>query len=78
MNGWIAPAGGNVSERMIGEKDARKAAVDLYLTVLSRPPTDEEAADVARMLGVPAKEKPAVVHELVWGLLTSAEFRFNH
>ena len=26
--------------------------MDLYLTVLSRPPTDEEAADVARMLGV--------------------------
>ena len=48
VNGWIAPAGGNVSERMVGEKDARKAAVDLYLTVLSRPPTDEEAADVAR------------------------------
>ncbi len=78
LNGWIAPAGGNVSERMIGEKDARKSALDLYLTVLSRPPTDEEAADVARMLGVPAKEKPAVVQELVWGLLTSAEFRFNH
>ena len=27
---------------------------------------------------VPAKEKPAVVQELVWGLLTSVEFRFNH
>ncbi len=63
---------------MIGEKDARKAAEDLYLTVLSRPPTAEESADVARLLAVPDAEKRAVVQELVWGLLTSAEFRFNH
>ncbi len=78
INGWIAPAAGNVSQRMIGEKDGRKAALDLYLTILCRPPTDDESADVARLLSVPDKEKPAVVQELVWGLLASAEFRFNH
>ncbi len=38
INSWIAPAGGNVSERMIQEKDPRKAADDLYMTILSRPP----------------------------------------
>ncbi len=78
IQGWIAPAGGNVSERMIAEKDARKAAEDLYLTILSRPPTEDEAAEAMRLLGVPAKEKPAVVQGLVWGLLASVEFRFNH
>jgi hypothetical protein len=78
INGWIAPAGGNISERIIAEKDGRKAAEDLYFTILSRPPTDEETADVVGMLSAPAKEKPAVVQQLVWGLLTSVEFRFNH
>ena len=78
INGWIAPAGGNVSQRMAGENDPRKAAEDLYLTILSRSPAVEESADVARMLSVPAKEKPAVIQELVWGLLSSVEFRFNH
>ncbi len=78
INSWIAPAGGNVSERMVREKDSRKAADDLYLTILSRPPTSEESADVVRVLAVAAKDKPAAVQELVWGLLTSAEFRFNH
>jgi hypothetical protein len=78
INGWLAPAGGNISQRMLGENDPQKAAEDLYLTVLSRPPTGEESADVSRMLSVPAKEKPAVIQELVWGLLASAEFRFNH
>ena len=79
INSWIAPGGGNVSERMVQEKDPRKAADDLYLTILSRPPTSEESADVARVLARPGPAtKPAAVQELVWGLLTSAEFRFNH
>ncbi len=78
INSWIAPGGGNVSERMVQEKDPRKAAEDLFLTILSRPPTSEESADVVRVLAVQASEKAAAVQELVWGLLTSAEFRFNH
>lgn len=77
MNAWTAPAGGNVAQRVAVEPDMAKAAEDLYLTVLSRMPTAEEAADVQARLAE-AKEKPAVVQELVWGLMTSAEFRFNH
>jgi hypothetical protein len=78
INGWTAPGGGNVSERMVREKDPRKAAEDLFLTILSRPPTSDESADVARALTVPTDAKAAAVQGLVWGLLTSAEFRFNH
>ena len=78
INRWIAPAGGNVSERMIRETDARKAALDLYMTILARPPLPDETAEVARMLTAEAKEKAAVVQEMVWGLLNSVEFRFNH
>ncbi len=78
INSWIAPAGGNVSERMLQEKDPRKAAEDLYLTILSRPPTAEESSDVARVLAAQPAAKAAAVQGLAWGLLTSAEFRFNH
>ena len=78
INGWIAPAGGNVSERMVQEKDPNKAAVDLYMTILSRPAGPEESADVARLLAAREKDKKSAVQELVWGLLTSVEFRFNH
>ena len=63
---------------MVQEKDPKKAAADLYLTILSRPPTPDESADVVRVLTAGANEKPATVQELVWGLLTSVEFRFNH
>jgi hypothetical protein len=78
INSWIAPQGGNVSQRMIQEKDPKKIADDLYLSVLSRLPTAEESADVARVLAAQSGDKPAAVAELVWGLLTSIEFRFNH
>ena len=78
VNTWIAPSGGNISQRMVDEQDPQKASLDLYMTILSRPPTPEETADVVRVLQTQAKEKPAAVAELVWGLLSSAEFRFNH
>ncbi|WP_406698337.1 DUF1549 domain-containing protein [Singulisphaera sp. Ch08] len=47
VNGWVAPAGGNVSERMAAEQAAEKAAEDLYVTILTRLPSPEESADVA-------------------------------
>ena len=43
---------------MVQEKDPRKAAEDLYLTILSRPPTAEESADVARVLSEQARTNP--------------------
>ncbi len=78
VNSWIAPAPGNVSDRMIHEPDPTKAARELYLTLLSRPPSADETAEVAAALASPAIARPAAVQEFVWGLLTSAEFRFNH
>lgn len=78
VNGWVAPAGGNVSERMVQEKNDLEAAEDLYLTILSRLPTADESAEVIRVLTEQSSNRPASVQELVWALLTSAEFRFNH
>lgn len=78
INSWIAPSGGNVTERIINEPDPRKAAEDLYLTLLTRMPTEEEITDVTNCFAARPNEKAAVAQQLVWGLLTSVEFRFNH
>ncbi len=78
VNSWIAPAAGNITERIIQQVDPRTAAEDLYLTVLSRRPTEQEISDVAQHLGKRASDKAAAAQELVWALVTSAEFRFNH
>lgn len=78
LTSWLNPGGGNLAERMINQPDPKLAAEDLYLTILSRGPTDIETAEVAAYLAARPNEKPACVQELAWALLTSAEFRFNH
>jgi hypothetical protein len=78
ITSWLSPGGGNLTERMTNQADPNALAEDLYLTVLSRRPTPEEAAEVAAQLATRPQEKPACVQELAWALLTSAEFRFNH
>ena len=54
-------------------------AEELFLSTLTRLPTAEDQADVQAFLaGAPAEARPALLYELVWGTVSSAEFRFNH
>lgn len=79
VNGWTAPGGDNVTARMLRAKEPADVAEELYLGVLSRLPSDEEIAAVAAYMDErPEDQREAAARELVWGLLTSAEFRFNH
>jgi hypothetical protein len=57
--------------------DPDAIAEDAFLSVLSRRPTADEKADVAAMLKT-ARDRNAVLAELTWALVASAEFRFNH
>ena len=67
-------------DRLSHVENSDKLADELYLAVLSRRPTDEEKADVRRLVeGVSdQKQRRAVVRQIVWGQLLSAEFRLNH
>jgi hypothetical protein len=47
-------------------------------TVLSRPAEDEERTFLVRWVEEHKKDRPRACSELVWALMTSAEFRFNH
>ena len=53
-------------------------ADELYLIVLTRRPTAEEQAQVAAYWEAGKADRAAAAREMVWSLLTSAEFRFNH
>ncbi len=78
VNGWVAPAADNVTERVIKQTDPRVAAEEMYLGLLTRMPTEEEFMEVANYLNSRAAERNAAAQELVWAVLNSAEFRFNH
>ena len=78
LNSWLNPGGGNLTDRLLKLEDPAAVAEELYFSVLARRPSDAEKAAVAQMLTARPMEKPVVAKELAWGLLTSAEFRFNH
>src|SRR5690606_3635228 len=69
---------GNLTDRMVKLPDGA-AADELFLAVLTRYPTADEKNDVASVLRDTAPaDRPATCSELVWALVASAEFRFNH
>lgn len=78
LRGWLAPRNGNLVFRLSQFKDKAAIAEELFLSVLTRRPSAEEAQDVARFLNEHAGERTAALQELAWALLASAEFRFNH
>ncbi|MBI5802894.1 MAG: DUF1549 domain-containing protein [Verrucomicrobia bacterium] len=78
IRGWLSPSAENLCARLGKLADPWALAEELYLSTLTRLPTEAEAAAVQKKLAAREKEKAAVVQELAWGLLTSVEFRFKH
>jgi hypothetical protein len=52
----------------------------LYLSVLSRLPDDEEQQEVRKLLqgDENREQRREAIRRIIWGLLLSAEFRLNH
>jgi hypothetical protein len=78
LRAWLPPRPGNLTDRLTRLADAAALADELYLSVLTRYPSSEERKEVADYLPEQRAERTAALQELVWALLTSAEFRFNH
>ena len=64
--------------RMLQAKE-RRERIDLAVrNVLARPPDDEEVAILGGYLAEREDRPAEACRQLVWSLLTSSEFRFNH
>jgi hypothetical protein len=83
--GWLKPNEGTLTHRLQVLQDAGEVADELYRSVFARTADPEEREQVVRWLSPPpaapndanpAPDRAALVQELVWGLLTSTEFRF--
>lgn len=73
----VAPQGSNLVAKLAALTDAGQI-VDLTVwSIMSRPPESEEHAKLVQFLASHA-DRGKGCSELVWALLTSAEFRFNH
>jgi hypothetical protein len=77
LKSWLTPSGENLVARLAKIEDVKALSEEIYLSVLTRRPSDAEVAAVGAYLAARA-DKPAATAELAWSLLTSSEFRFNH
>ena len=78
VQNWLAPSNGSLIGRLAGISDSSAIADELYLSLYTRRPTDEERAEVVRYLADRGKDRVPALQELAWALLASTEFRFNH
>ena len=78
LTNWLNPGGNNLTERLTKIEQPAALADELYLSVFTRRPTAEEQAQVAAFWESNKADPAAAARELVWSLLSSAEFRFNH
>lgn len=74
---WLTPRPGNLLDRLAKLPDAA-VADELYLSVLTRPPTAEERDEVVKYLAKNGARRPAALGHLTWALLASTEFCVNH
>jgi hypothetical protein len=74
----VAP--GTAFDRWAALSDPAALAEDLYLSLLNRRPVAPETEEVTSLVKSTKtpKERAEALQPLVWGLLLSAEFRFNH
>jgi hypothetical protein len=74
----IVPAGNNLVARLIALTDDKQAVETAILTILGRPAEAEEREFLVKWLEERKQDRAKAVGEMVWALMTSAEFRFNH
>ncbi|HEX4610388.1 MAG TPA: DUF1549 and DUF1553 domain-containing protein [Urbifossiella sp.] len=78
VRGLTQPRAGNLADRL-AKLPPDQVPDELFLSILTRRPTaDERAAVIATLARAEAATRPAACGELVWALVASAEFRFNH
>jgi hypothetical protein len=61
-----------------GPQAPAEIITELYLAALSRFPTAEEMRRAAAAYSAPGATRPSATEDVLWALINSAEFVFNH
>jgi hypothetical protein len=69
---------GNLMDRLLKTQKSAPLIEELYLSVLSRHPSDEERSIMTAFLESPDTDRETAVRDAAWALLTSIEFYVNH
>lgn len=74
----VAGGDDNLAAQLSTIEDDAKLATKAVRTVLSRQPRDAELTRLRKWLSKQSDDRRKTSEQLVWVLVTSAEFRFNH
>lgn len=77
-NSWLGTGVAGLVHRLTRITNSSAVADELYLSVLSRRPSDVERGEVSGYLAARGDPRVAALQELAWALCMSPEFRFNH
>ena len=69
---------GNLVDRLASESDNVKMVEELYLSVLTRPPSEEESQLIVDFVTSYGEDRELAIRDAAWALLTSSEFYVNH
>jgi hypothetical protein len=68
-----------IVDRIKAESSVEEVIGELYVRCLSRKPSEKEMAIYRELLAkVEPKDMRAAYEDVLWGLLNSTEFGFNH
>src|SRR5262249_19096660 len=74
----LSSASGRIA-KLFPAKPAEEAISNLYYATLSRPPSAEELAKAAEIVrSKPRDAQKKALEDMLWVLLNSREFMFNH
>ena len=74
----LTSAKGRATRHAKSTLNAQQIAEELYLACYSRLPDAEESAIAVKALDVGVQHRQAAIEDVLWSLLNSAEFVFNH
>jgi len=74
----LTATGKNLIAGLAAMKETKEIVNRSIWTIFSRPPEAEESAYLVSWLEGHKQDRAKACSELVWALITSAEFRFNH
>jgi hypothetical protein len=78
IDGWLKPTPANLIDRLTKLHDVPALAEEMMWSVHSRAATETERQAIRDYLQNRVDDRTAAVGEMVWALLSSSEFRFNH
>jgi hypothetical protein len=78
LQGKLSHKNGRARQLADSSKTPLEIVTDLYLTTLSRPPTDLELERATAAFTAPGATRQTATEDVFWALLNSAEFVFNH